>query len=327
MDASRAFAAPTNGLDRSPHPPPGLPSTLRALAADIKLNHSVFALPFAVLGAFMARPAAESWTGFAGQMALVVACMVSARTFAMLANRILDRSIDAENPRTQGRALPSGRAPLRAAWTALAIAALAFVAACGLFAVLYGNGWPLALAVPVLAWIGAYPLLKRFTWLCHLYLGSSLAISPLAAALAVEPGALAGGAAQPALWLMSLNVLCWVAGFDIIYALQDVAVDLKQGLHSMPSRLGIRPALWISRSLHAVSVACLIGVVAIDARFSALFAAGVAMVIALLIVEHVVTARGGTGRIQLAFFTLNGIISCLLGGLGIASVLIAHAPT
>ncbi len=291
--------------------------TVRALAGDIKISHSLFALPFAVLASFMARPVSESWGRFGAQMALILVCMVSARTFAMLANRIIDRDIDALNPRTKGRALPSGRVALRHALVALLWSAGLFVVCCIAFGFAFDNWWPTLLSIPVLAWIGAYGWMKRWTALCHLFLGSSLAISPLAAALAIEPQSLMS---QPALWLVSLNVLCWVAGFDIIYALQDVEVDRQQSLHSLPSRLGVGRALWISRALHGVSAACLGAVVIVDARFASLFAAGVGLVIILLVVEHAVTAGGATGRIQLAFFTLNGLISCLLGVLGVVSV-------
>ncbi len=292
---------------------------VKALAADIKISHSLFALPFALLASFMARPADGSWGRFAGQMSLIVVCMVSARTFAMLANRIIDRDIDALNPRTSGRALPSGRVALHHATFALLWAAAVFIVCCVAFGFVFDNWWPTLLSIPVLAWIGAYGWMKRWTWLCHIFLGSSLAISPLAAALAINPESLS---IQPALWLLSLNVLCWVAGFDIVYALQDVEVDREHRLHSIPSRLGISRALWISRLLHAISVASLTTIIFIDPRFDWLFAIGVGIVVVLLIVEHAVTAGGATGRIQLAFFTLNGLISCLLGALGIASVVI-----
>lgn len=295
---------------------------LRLIAADIKLAHSVFALPFALLAAFMAAaPGGEvgSWRRLGGQLALVVLAMVFARTVAMLANRLLDRAIDAGNPRTAGRALPSGRLSVRAALSAMAACAALFLLICVAFGILYGNWWPAALGAPVLAWISAYPLLKRFTALCHLYLGSSLAISPLAAALAVEPTALAQ---QPGLWLLSLLVLCWVGGFDIIYALQDIEIDRRQDLFSLPSRLGAARALWVSRLLHAVAGAALLSLWLVDERLGVLFGIAVMIVAALLIYEHATVWRWGTTRIALAFFTLNGLISCILGGLGIIDVLL-----
>jgi 4-hydroxybenzoate polyprenyltransferase len=306
----------------------------RTVAADIKLAHSVFALPFALLAAVMAAeqhfvlpadPDEAFWPGLwllgrmAGPLLLIMLAMFCARTVAMLANRIIDREIDARNPRTAGRALPSGRLSTSSAFGVLLLCAAGFMAACVAFGVQLGNWWPAILGLPVLIWISAYAWLKRFTVLCHLYLGSSLAISPLAAAIAIDPATLGD---QPALWLIALMVLCWVAGFDIIYALQDVAVDRDEGLHSIPSRLGERGGLWVSRLLHVVAAGCLIGAVRVDARLELMFAIGVAIVIALLVVEHVTVAKWRTARIALTFFTLNGVISCVLGGLGITDVLI-----
>jgi 4-hydroxybenzoate polyprenyltransferase len=302
------------------------PATIRVIAADIKLAHSVFAMPFAILGAFMAGRSLDgtTWADGSGQrfieaLVLIVVCMVLARTVAMLANRLLDRDIDRLNPRTAGRAIPSGRLPARSAAVALLLCAAAFMAACALFGVLHGNWWPVILGVPVLAWISAYPLLKRFTWLCHIYLGSSLAITPIAAAIAVHPDAVL---AQPALWLLSGAVLFWVAGFDVLYALQDVDVDRRDGLHSIPAMLGVPGALWISRFLHAGTLALLTAALQYDVRLDMLFALGVGMTALLLIAEHGVIVMRGVAGINLAFFTLNGIVSCVLGLAGILDLLI-----
>jgi len=293
---------------------------VRALAADIKLAHTVFAMPFALLAAVMAHAASGAgWARFAGQALLVVACMVTARTAAMLANRWFDREIDARNPRTVGRALPSGRVRPRDVLVGLGLASATFVACCGGFGLAYGNWWPLALAVPVLAWLVTYPLAKRRTWLCHVHLGSALALSPLAAALAVHPPAVLE---RPALWLVAGQVLVWVAGFDILYALQDVEVDRRDGLHSMPSRLGPGRAILVARGLPASAVALLAAAVLVDPALGLAFGIATAAAAGLLVVEHVVTAGGTTARIALAFFTLNGIVSCLLGAAGILDVLL-----
>ena len=297
--------------------------TARVIAADIKLHHSVFAMPFAVLAAFLAAaPSGQAvdWSRFGGQLLLVVLAMVLARTVAMLANRLLDREIDGENPRTAGRALPSGRLAVSSAARALALGAAGFVFVCGLFGVFYGNWWPVLLALPVLGWLSVYPFFKRFTSVSHLYLGSSLALSPLAAAVAVDPPALLH---QPVLWLIAAMVLFWVAGFDVIYALQDVEVDRRLGHFSLPSRFGVGPALWASRGLHAASGLLLVVAVWLDPRLGVLFAIGVGLVIAILAYEHLTVARWGTTRIALAFFTLNGVVSCILGLLGVADVLVA----
>lgn len=314
------------------NPPVGRFAAVRLVAADIKIAHSVFALPFAVLGAFLAGRAIITdsegafWPGayilgqFGGRLLLILAAMVLARTVAMLANRLWDREIDARNPRTAGRALPSGRLDANAARTVLIVCAALFMLVCGGFGLIYGNWWPALLGLPVLAWISLYGLAKRFTIFCHVWLGSSLAISPLAAALAVDPQAVA---TMPALWLLGAMVLCWVAGFDIIYALQDVDVDRKQGLHSMPGRLGVRPAMWISRGLHVIALAALAAAGLMDLRLAHLWWIGVALVGVLLLVEHVTISRWGTARIALAFFTLNGVVSCVLGGLGVVDVVLS----
>lgn len=302
-----------------------LRSDLKAIAGDIKLAHSIFALPFAVLAAFLAASpstadgsadAAIDWRRFAGQLALVVAAMVMARTAAMLANRILDRDLDRENPRTAGRAIPSGRLTVWRAGGALLAVGIGFVMVCAGF-LLFANPWPLILSLPVLAWICAYGWFKRFTSLCHLYLGSSLAISPLAAAIAVDPRQLS----QPVLWLLSAMVLCWVSGFDVIYALQDVETDRRQRLFSMPSRWGVERALWVSRGLHAVAATCLWAAAVWDPRFGAPMMAAAALVTALLLIEHLTVHRWGTSRLALTFFTLNGVISCVVGTVGVLEVL------
>lgn len=302
----------------------GLLHDAAAIASDIKIAHSVFALPFALLGSLLAAApmvdgarSSIDWTRFGVQLLLVVVAMVAGRTAAMLANRILDASIDAENPRTARRAIPSGRLTRRRAVAALAGSGCLFVAVCAGFGTAFGNWWPLGLSVPVLVWICAYGWFKRFTALCHLYLGSSLAIAPLAAAIAVDPAQLA----QPTLWLLSLMVLCWVAGFDVIYALQDVESDRRQGLFSLPSRLGVQPALWVSRGLHVVAVAALWNATLGDPRFGIWMRIAAALTTLLLIIEHATVERWGTTRMALTFFTLNGVISCLVGAMGALDVL------
>ncbi len=303
--------------------------TLRVVAADIKIAHSVFALPFALLAAFMATTTNDPekmgtvpilWGRFGGQLVLIVLAMVFARTVAMLANRLLDRDLDARNPRTAGRAIPAGSLSAGRVGGVLLICAALFMGVCVAFGLLYDNWWPGILGLPVLGWISGYALLKRFTALCHLYLGSSLALSPLAAAIAIQPDAVTS---QPALWLLAGMVLCWVAGFDVIYALQDLDIDRREGLHSIPAALGAKGALWVSRGLHLIATACLVAVWLVDPRFDVLFAIGTGIVIALLTYEHATVSRWGTTRIALAFFTLNGVISCVLGGLGIVDLIVS----
>lgn len=302
-------AAPASNL--------ALRSSLAAVAADIKLSHSVFALPFALLAMVLAG----AWRGempTASEVALIVACMVLARTVAMAANRLADAAIDARNPRTAGRALPSGRV---SRGFVLALAApctcLFFGAAAG-FWLLRGNPWPLVLSPLVLAWLVGYSYTKRFTWLCHVYLGAALALSPVAAAIAIAPGFLG----EPTVWLLFAMVVGWVAGFDIIYALQDVTVDVAEGLRSMPSRFGTERALWISRALHMAVIAVLLALWRTSPHLGVLFLGASGVVAGLLVLEHALVWRSETKRLDLAFFTVNGVISLLLGAAGIADTLI-----
>lgn len=297
-------------------PSPGVLGRLAALARDIKLSHSVFALPFALLATFLAAAYGGQRPG-AATLLLIVLCMVLARTAAMTVNRWADARLDAENPRTAARAIPSGR--LQAGFVlAIAIASgLGFiVVAAGFWLLDPPNPWPLILSPLILAWLAFYSFTKRFTWLCHLFLGSSLALSPLAAVIAVEPAFLG----RPEPYLLFAMVLCWVAGFDVIYALQDVAIDRTAGLHSMPASLGVPSALAISRLLHALSFSALLMLARLSPSLSSAFAVGVALVAGLLLLEHAIVWKSRTHHINLVFFTLNGVISLLLGGLGIWDV-------
>jgi 4-hydroxybenzoate polyprenyltransferase len=305
----------------------GAARTLALALSDIKIAHSVFALPFALLASFIAATGSDAllrWPRFAAQLALIVLCMVLARTWAMLVNRLADARFDADNPRTARRALASGRlAPPHARIVALA-AAFAFILATAAFAY-FNNLWPLALSVPVLAWIALYSYTKRFTWACHLFLGGALAASPLAAAIAINPDALLNPSAagtRPALLLLSAFVLCWVAGFDVAYALQDIDFDRRTGLHSIPARLGLRGALRASRAFHLIAFIVLVFAARADPRFGPIMLAASLAVAAILLFEHITLQQRGVAGLPLAFFTLNGVVSCLLGAAGITDILI-----
>ncbi len=302
--------------------PAGVLARVRLAVSDIKLAHSVFAMPFALLGAVMAAEAVPGGLGagpLAAAIGLVVLCMVLARTWAMLVNRLADRSFDAENPRTARRVFASGRLGAGQGWLiALACAGL-FVGAAGLFWPVLGNPWPLTLAVPVLGWIALYSYTKRFTALCHVFLGGALAASPLAAAIALHPQALGE---QAALWLLAGMVVCWVAGFDIIYALQDLEFDRERGLKSVPARLGAIGGIRVSRLLHGAAFGLLAGAWAADPRFGWIMLLGVLLVGGLLILEHAILAKRGKAGLDMAFFTVNGVVSVVLGLCGIADVLI-----
>lgn len=303
-------------------PAPSPLAKLAIAAGDIKLAHSVFALPFAVLAAFMAAgpglAGGAGWGRFSGQAALIVVCMVFARTWAMLVNRLADRRLDAGNPRTARRAFAAGALTGRDGLVMLAASGGGFVAACALFGVFFGNWWPVWGAVPVLVWIAFYSFTKRFTALCHLFLGGALATSPIAAAVAVDPVSLH----DPAVWLIAAMVQLWVAGFDVIYALQDLDFDVATGLHSIPARLGAAGAIRISRGLHVLCYAALVAAWWVGPGFGVLFGGAVVLTGGLLVYEHVVLARRGRAGLQMAFFTLNGVISVVLGVAGTIDVLV-----
>ncbi|MAE65447.1 MAG: 4-hydroxybenzoate octaprenyltransferase [Phycisphaeraceae bacterium] len=293
-----------------------IPQHLQHLARDIRISHSIFALPFALLATFLAAASVGARRPDAVAVGLIVLCMVLARTVAMTMNRWADAAHDATNPRTSGRAIPAGRLSRRYVLGASMVCAAGFVLGAAGFWWFHGNPWPLLASPVVLAWLVAYSFTKRFTWLCHLFLGSALALSPLAAALAIEPAWLG----RPEPYLLALMVMCWVAGFDVIYALQDVSVDRKEGMFSMPARLGVEPALWCSRGLHLVGVVALVVMARINSDLGPVFAVGVALVAVLLVIEHALVWRSRTHHIHMAFFTINGIISVLLGTLGIVDV-------
>lgn len=290
---------------------------VRTWAEMIKFGHSVFALPFALLATFLAaRPRLPSWV----ELGLIVACMVAARSAAMTFNRLVDAAIDARNPRTSGRALPTGAIAPATAWLFFAAACTAFILATAGFHWLLGNPWPLFLCLPVLAFLCLYSYTKRFTRYSHLVLGGAIAFSPVGAWIAIAPATLGAPA-----WLLMLAVTFWIAGFDVIYACQDAEHDRAVGLRSLPSALGVGRALWAARAFHACAVAGLLGVGATAALGWPYFF-GVACVAVLLIVENSLVHAHDLSRVNLAFFTFNGAVSLLLGALGILDIVVTRTP-
>ena len=284
---------------------------LAVFAADIKVSHTVFALPFALLSTFLA---AHGWPA-AGQLLLILICMVTARTVAMAVNRLLDARLDAINPRTARRAIPGGVLSRRFYWAIVILCAAVFVAATAGFWLFYHNPWPLYFSLPVLGLLSAYPWFKRFTRFCHYYLGFCLAIAPICAWIAIS-----GTINAPPFWIFGA-VCLWTAGFDIIYACQDFETDVACGLFSVPAKIGISRALWVSRLTHLASVGMLIGLAMTTPTLGLLFYIGIGIALALLIVEHSLVWGGNLSKVNLAFFTLNGIISVIVATLGIIDIL------
>ncbi len=263
----------------------------------VKLPHTLFALPFALVGVVLASRQAPVTLGSVVWVALAFG---AARFAAMAFNRIADRDLDALNPRTAAREIPSGAISLRSASVAVVIAsALFFVAAWQL------NPLCLALAPLALAWVLGYSYTKRFTRFAHLVLGLGLGIAPVGGYLAIT------GAWSDPWWILpalAVAVMSWVAGFDIFYALQDVGFDREQGLHSIPAAVGERRAIGVARLLHAITVLAL-AAVGIGVGGGWWYAAGVAVVAALLIYEHSLVRPHDLSRLDAAFFTMNGVIS------------------
>jgi 4-hydroxybenzoate polyprenyltransferase len=293
-----------------PNPSASVVERLRHLALDIKLSHSIFALPWSILATFLAAGGYPR----VGQVVLIVLCMVSARTVAMSANRVLDASIDARNPRTARRAIPAGRLSRGFVTFVALLCAIVFIATTSLFGVLYGNWLPVICSVPVLGFISAYPLLKRSTRLVHYYLGAALGIAPICAWIAI-----AGTVGWPAV-VMGAAVLLWTAGFDILYACQDYQTDVRDGLFSVPARIGIAAALWVARLTHLGAIALLATLWQITPAFGVVFGIAVVIAAVLLLVEHLLVRPDDLSKITLAFFTLNGIIALVIGGLGLVDL-------
>lgn len=278
---------------------------LGAYLSLVRFSHSVFALPFALSGAWLAAGGRPPLA----RLAWIVACAVCARTAAMAFNRLVDREIDAENPRTRGRELPSGRISTSGAGALVAIASAGFVACA--FQLNALCGW---LALPVLAVLFAYSYFKRFSVAAHAVLGLSLGLAPLGAWLAVRGSF--DGLLAPVLWLAGA-VVTWVAGFDLIYACQDAEFDARRRLYSFPGRYGIRASLGLSRALHVATVACL-ALVGLTAGLDWIYAASVALVALLLWWEHRLVSPDDLSRVNMAFFTVNGWVGIgLFAGLAL----------
>jgi 4-hydroxybenzoate polyprenyltransferase len=274
----------------------------------VKFSHTLFALPFALLGAALASYGPDGWHGRVQDWVGILLCMATARSAAMAFNRLADRSYDALNPRTASRHLPTGRLGVRSVAVFTLVCSLGFLAATLLF---LPNRWPLYLSLPVLLWLLGYSYAKRFTSLAHFWLGLSLSLAPIAAWIALR-----GNLVWPPI-LLALAVLFWVAGFDIIYACQDVEFDSKSGLYSVPRLLGVRGALRVAAACHALMIIPLVGL-GLVYPLGTIYRVGVAAVAVLLVYEHALVCPDDLTRVNTAFFQVNVVIS--LGLLAVAVV-------
>ena len=267
----------------------------------VKFAHTIFAMPFAGIGYFLGVQYAGA--GFRWQtLLLVVLCMVFARNAAMGFNRYIDRAVDAKNPRTDKREIPAGVIAPRAAFVFVTVNVLAFMAACWLLNRLVFYLSPVALIV-----ILGYSFTKKFTSMCHFFLGTGLSLAPIGAYLSVT------GAFAPLPLMFSGIVLLWSGGFDIIYALQDESFDIRERLHSIPARLGLRRALFVSSAVHIVCGA-LVVITGFVGGFGVWYAVGTIIFLFLLLYQHLIVKPNDLSRVNAAFFTSNGIASIVFAG-------------
>ncbi len=279
---------------------------LKIILEMIKFEHTVFALPFAIMSAFIAAEGLPPLT----KLGWILVAMVGARSCAMAFNRLADAEIDSQNPRTATRAIPAGLITKGAVWFFTLVSAGLLVCAAWRL-----NPLAFALSPVALAVIMGYSFTKRFTALSHLWLGLALSISPVGAWIAIK------GQFDWTPIILCCVVLLWTAGFDVIYACQDVNFDRKHGLHSIPARLGIRWALWVSSALHVIAVLLLFGIPLLT-ELGLFYYIGVGIVVLIFIYEHAIVKPDDLSRVNLAFFTLNGMISLVLMALSIADILL-----
>ena len=279
---------------------------LKIILEMIKFEHTIFALPFAVMSAFIAADGLPALAKFGW----ILVAMVGARSCAMAFNRLADAEIDAKNPRTAMRAIPAGLITKGTVWGFTIVSAGLLV-----FAAWRLNPLAFMLSPVALVVVMGYSYTKRFTALSHFWLGLSLSISPVGAWIAIR-----GNFALPPI-ILCLVVLLWTAGFDIIYACQDVNFDRKHGLRSIPAKIGIRWSLWLSSVLHVIAVLLLLGI-PILVELGLFYYIGVGIVVLIFIYEHAIVKPTDLSRVNLAFFTLNGTISLVLMALSIADILL-----
>jgi 4-hydroxybenzoate polyprenyltransferase len=275
-------------------------SLLTSYVNFVKLPHTLFALPFALLGV-LAASLVHPLTG--RTVFLVVVAFSAARWAAMGFNRIADREYDARNPRTLNRELPQGRLTLTQAWISVILAAAIFIGVAALL-----NTVCLLLSPLALGWILLYSLSKRFTWWPHLWLGLSLSMAPVGGYLAVT-----GHWSEPAWVLIAITVAVatWVAGFDIFYALPDAGFDRAEGLRSAVVRLGERRAILLAKLLHGVTIPALL-LFGYGAGFGGWYVAGIILATGILAYEHQMVHPGDHSRLNAAFFTMNGVMSVVV---------------
>jgi 4-hydroxybenzoate polyprenyltransferase len=293
-------------------------ATLRTYLELVRFSHTIFALPFVIMAVLIAiasgdSPATATATAPASWLKPflgILICMVTARTAAMAFNRLVDRTIDAANPRTASRHLPRGDVGVAEVLGLVVASCAAFIAATLLF---LPNWLPVALSVPVLAWLLGYSYAKRFTMLAHVWLGIALGLAPVAAWIALRGQQILRDPADilPAV-ILGLAVTAWVAGFDTIYACQDALFDATHGLQSIPARLGVPRALTLAAVLHGLTLLLLALLPLAVPQLGAIYWLALVAIAALLLWEHSMVRPNDLSRVNEAFFNVNAIIGLVL---------------
>ncbi len=269
---------------------------LKFILSDIKIQHTIFALPFAVMSAFLAAEGVPSIRS----LFWIVIAMVGARSSAMAFNRIIDAKYDKTNPRTQNRALPAGKVVSSQYWVFLVVASIIFIIASGMLNQLALMLSPLALAIAFF-----YSVTKRFTSFSHFFLGMALSVAPVGAWVAIREEI------SFASLVLGTAVVFWLIGFDIIYSCQDVEIDQNSGLHSIPVKLGVKNALRLAAFSHAIMIVILLGLSYLP-LLGTLYIAGVLVVTGLLVYEHSLVKWDDLSKVNIAFFNVNGLIGAAL---------------
>lgn len=263
----------------------------------IKFSHTIFALPFALVAALLV------WRQYAinpFDIGWVILAMVGARSAAMGFNRVIDAAIDGKNPRTKMREIPSGQISSAAVWVFILLSAGLFILATAML-----GRQCLLLAAPILAILFFYSYTKRFTWLSHLFLGFAISLAPWGTWVALTK------TFSGPIWLLSLALLTYIAGFDILYACQDIAFDRREGLHSIPARFGVRRALAVSIGLHVITFGAL-AVIYFEFQMRSVYLGTLVIIGLLMIIEHGLVRPGNLSKVNVAFFHLNSLISVVL---------------
>ena len=315
-----SLVSPPPAGSRAPAPGPSdlrRRSRLRTYLELVRFSHTIFALPFAVMAALIAiafggdgRWSLAEPASLVQPVLGILACMVAARTAAMAFNRLVDRAIDADNPRTATRHLPRGDVGVGEVLGLVVASSAAFVAATLLF---LPNWLPVALALPVLAWLLGYSFAKRFTSLAHLWLGAALGLAPVAAWIALRGETLLRDPVDilPAL-ILGIAVTTWVTGFDIVYACQDAGFDAARGLHSVPARMGVPRALRRAAWLHVSTLLVLATLPMVVPELGWIYWLALAAIAGLLAWEHALVRPDDLSRVNQAFFTANAAIGLVL---------------